>query len=139
MPPQMVDVMEDAVKQYRLNPKRETEDVVNQCADEIGVTLHFPDTIIRQMILSFIDREASFRLRHELIEATKPFGMSVFGEPFWGKAVGKSFYKGGINYYSGEIAGLYESSTINLNISKYQLKTTVNQRVLTAPYATVFS
>ena len=133
MPPGMVDVLDRAVHEYRKNFQRETEEVVRDCARALGVEVEFPNGIVRQMILSFIDREAGFRQRHEIVERLKPFGISVYGEPFWSRAVGESCYKGQINYYSRQIADLYSSSRINLNISKYQLKTTVNQRVFDCP------
>jgi spore maturation protein CgeB len=138
MPPRMVDVLDESIKQYRLNPKIETEEIVKQCTADLGVEFGFPNGIVRQMVLSFIDREASFRLRHETIEGLKPFGVSVYGESFWEKVVGKAFYKGQIDYYSDEIARLYRSSRINLNISKYQLKTTINQRVFDCPLCNGF-
>jgi len=133
MPPEMADVLDATIYQYRLNPKRNIEDILKVCGHKNGVKFEFPDGIVKQMVLSFIDREASFRLRHEIVEALKPFDISVYGENFWKRVVGDEFYKGRINYYSSEIANLYRSSKININISKYQLKTTVNQRVFDCP------
>jgi spore maturation protein CgeB len=133
MPPEMANVLDSAIGLYRLNPKRNIEEIIVDCSYKHGLTFEFPDGIVKQMVLSFIDREASFRLRHEIVEILKPFGISVYGEQFWRKAVGGAFYKGRINYYSPEIANLYRSSKININISKYQLKTTVNQRVFDCP------
>lgn len=127
--PCVIDVLEEAIYQYRLNPRRETEEIVRDCAERLACEFKFPDGIVKQMVLSFVDREASFRLRYETVEALKPFGIAVYGEEFWEKVVGREFYKGRIGYYSDQIARLYKSSKINLNISKYQLKTTVNQRV----------
>jgi spore maturation protein CgeB len=133
MPPNMVTVLEKAIEQYRKMPRADAEDVIAACAGAMGVAYRFPDGVVKQMVLSFLDREASFRQRREIIEGLKPLGISVFGEPFWEKVVGKPFYKGSVNYYSPEIVHLYRSSSINLNISKYQLKTTVNQRVFDCP------
>ena len=133
MPPNMVSVLEKAIEQYRKMPVADAEEVIAACAGAMGVGYRFPDGVVKQMVLSFLDREASFRQRREIIEGLKPLGISVFGEPFWEKVVGKPFYKGRVDYYSPEIVRLYRSSRINLNISKYQLKTTVNQRVFDCP------
>lgn len=133
MPPEMADILDSAIYQYRLNPKINTEEIIKVCGNKHGVEFEFPNGIVKQMVLSFIDREASFRLRHEIVEILKSFDISVYGEKFWRRVVGDEFYKGRINYYSPEIANLYRSSKININISKYQLKTTVNQRVFDCP------
>jgi spore maturation protein CgeB len=133
MPAGMAEVLDRTVPAYRNDFLRDTDKVLQDCARDLGVRFTFPNGIVRQMVLSYIDREAGFRQRHEVIESLKPFGVRVFGEPFWEKAVGKAYYKGRINYYSSEIASLYRLSKVNLNISKYQLKTTVNQRVFDCP------
>lgn len=133
MPSGMVDVLDMSVHEYRKNFQRETEEVVRHCARALGMEFEFPDGIVRQMVLSFIDREASFRQRHEIVEELKPFGISVYGEPFWSRVAGESCYKGRIDYYSRQIADLYRTTKINLNISKYQLKRTANQRVFDCP------
>lgn len=133
MPPGMVDVLDRTVPAYRNDFLRDTEEVLAACARELGVQFSFPNGMVRQMVLSYVDREAGFRQRHEIIESLRPFGVRVYGERFWEKAVGKTCYAGPVDYYSPEIASLYRSSRINLNISKYQLKTTVNQRVFDCP------
>jgi spore maturation protein CgeB len=133
MPPEMVDVLERAIEIYRRKNPVHAEAVLHECAETVGVKYSFPNGIVKQMVLSFMDREASFRQRQEIIQGLKVSDISVFGEAFWGKIIGTSYYKGRINYYSSEIRDLYKNSRINLNISKYQLKTTVNQRVFDCP------
>ncbi len=137
-PPFLVDLLEQTIAQYRSTPRHGTEDVLAWCAKRSGVSFRFPNTIVKQMVLSFIDREASFRLRHETVQMLKPFDIAVFGDPFWKQAIGEPFYKGRIRYYSDDISRVYAASRINLNISKYQLKTTVNQRVFDCPMANGF-
>jgi len=133
MPPKMVNVLEKSIENYRRRDPVNAEAVLHECAEIMGVDYSFPNGIVKQMVLSFIDREASFRQRQEIIQCLKFSDISVFGEPFWEKIVGTPYYKGRINYYSSEIGKLYRNSRINLNISKYQLKTTVNQRVFDCP------
>ena len=133
MPSKMVDVLERSIEIYRKRNPVDAEAVLHECAETMGVDYSFPNGIVKQMVLSFLDREASFRQRQEIIEGLKLSSISVFGEPFWKKIIGKPYYKGRINYYSSEIGKLYRNSQINLNISKYQLKTTVNQRVFDCP------
>jgi len=138
MPPGMPDVLDKALGRYITDFKRDTGQILRECARSLGISFEFPNGIVKQMVLSFIDREASFRLRHEAAASLKPFGISIYGEPFWEKIVGKESYKGPIDYYSSAIATLYRTSRINLNISKYQLKTTVNQRVFDCPLCNGF-
>jgi spore maturation protein CgeB len=138
MPAGMVDVLDRTVPAYRNDFLRDPDEILRACARDLGIHFSFPNGIVRQMVFSYIDREAGFRQRHEVIDSLKPFGIRVFGEPFWEKAVGKAYYKGRINYYSPEIASLYRSSKVNVNISKYQLKTTVNQRVFDCPLCNGF-
>ena len=129
IPPAMPDVLAKAIVEYQSDPKADLEDVIVACAQRLGVQYVFPDGIVKQMILSFIDREASFRLRQRIVEGLQPYGIAVYGEPLWKNIVGSKWYKGAVDYYSARIAEVYNESKINLNISKYQLKTTVNQRV----------
>lgn len=129
IPPAMPAVLDKAIVEYQLSPKADPEEVIAACAKRLGLQYAFPNGIVKQMILSFIDREASFRLRQRTVEGLKPFGIAVYGEPLWRDIVGPKWYKGAIDYYSAQIAKVYNGTRINLNISKYQLKTTVNQRV----------
>ncbi len=129
MPPAMIDVLDKAIVVYQSDPKADPDKVIAACAQDLGVQYAFPNGIVKQMILSFIDREASFRLRQKTVAALKSFGIVVYGEPLWSKIAGPSRYRGQVDYYSDQIAKVYSTTKINLNISKYQLKTTVNQRV----------
>lgn len=129
----LMSMLDEVVSEYRRDPMRKTEDVLNQCAARHSMSLEFPNGLVKQMVLSLIERRSSFDLRQGVVETVKPCGITIFGEPYWKKIVGEGGYGGRVDYYSDGIARVYASARVNLNISKYQLKTTVNQRVFDCP------
>jgi len=65
-------------------------------------------------------------------------GLAVYGSDEWKYYIDPKYLRETIDYYGQQIRDIYRFSKINLNISKYQLQTTVNQRVFDVPAANGF-
>lgn len=97
-----------------------------------------------QDICSFIEHGTSFKLRKDLVAPLSRFGLKVYAEPEWGRYLSddcvfkpkvKKIRNSGlaVPYYSDEIVKIYQTSKININVTKLMLKTAVNQRVFDVP------
>ncbi|HUV49879.1 MAG TPA: glycosyltransferase [Anaerolineae bacterium] len=87
----------------------------------------FPD-IIKDMLEGFVEREASLRLRFEVIgRLARSFELVVHGDEIWTKIVG-SGWKGKVNYFDDAVVRVYNRHAVHINISKFQLTQAVNQR-----------
>jgi len=97
-----------------------------------------------QDICSFIEHGTSYKLRKDLVAPLSRFGLRVYGEPEWNRYLADHFVFEAstikaknsdrpIPYYSDEIAKIYQTSKININVTKLMLESTVNQRVFDVP------
>jgi spore maturation protein CgeB len=81
-------------------------------------------------LLMFV--EGTRRLRANWARALVQDGMRIYGDEQWREIVPAA---GGAVNYRSDLAGLYQSSTVNLNITSIQMATAVNQRVFDCPAA----
>lgn len=92
-------------------------------------------------IYHFIDFASSFKPRSELIPPLSTFGLKVYGEPDWEQYLPSACLVSSqqneselaVPYNGEEIVKIYQASKININVTKFMLKTTVNQRVFDVP------
>jgi spore maturation protein CgeB len=84
--------------------------------------------MLKDMLEAFVEREASFRLRLEIIKNINDiFDSVVYGDGMWAKVVGNG-YMGKVNYFNDDIVMAYNRYAVHVNISKFQLKEAINQR-----------
>lgn len=81
-------------------------------------------------LLMFV--EGTRRLRADWVRALVEDGVRVYGDEGWRDIVPEA--AGPVNYRRN-LAGLYQSSTVNLNITSVQMATAVNQRAFDCPAA----
>ena len=94
-----------------------------------------PSEVARRSAISLIERKASLANRVSGISELAPLGVAVYGGDEWKEYIDPQCVRGTIDYYGQQIKDLYRFSKINLNISRFQLLTTVNQRVFDVPAA----
>ncbi len=92
---------------------------------------NFGHNLIRSLesVVEFI---CGTNIRMEVIQGLSKFNIKVCGDADWLKIINQSNYLMPVSYHT-ELAKIYNASDINLNISRVQLKTTVNQRVFDVP------
>lgn len=94
-----------------------------------------PSAVAWKLANSLIEKTASLEKRVSYASELCSLGLAVYGGDEWNRYLDPKYLKGPIDYYGERIKKLYHCSKINLNISKYQLRTTVNQRVFDVPAA----
>lgn len=88
---------------------------------------------IKPSLLAWIEHRAGQYLRLSILNRIKGFNLKVIGEDHWAELMGHEYYGGEIVYTKDNLARLYANTPIIINISRPQLKTTLNQRVYDVP------
>jgi spore maturation protein CgeB len=83
---------------------------------------------------SYIIHYASMLKRKQIMTALKNTGVEIYGDRSgWAELIGPDFLIHEDIDYRKELAGIYRSIGINVNITSCQMKTAVNQRVFDIP------
>lgn len=89
---------------------------------------------LRGRMLRLAEMEASAKRRIEIVAALRDEGIRVVGGAEWKAYVEAGYWMPPVDYLT-DLCGLYRRSRIVLNISRYQLRTGVTQRVFDVPAA----
>ncbi|TSA54890.1 MAG: hypothetical protein D4R45_03325 [Planctomycetaceae bacterium] len=103
-----------------------------------GRVLSRPSEVAWKLAGSLIERKASLVNQVNHISELLSLGIAVYGDDEWKSYIDPKYVRETIDYYGQQIRDVYRFSKINLNISKFQLLTTVNQRVFDVPAASGF-
>jgi spore maturation protein CgeB len=77
-----------------------------------------------------IDMETSAFFREKYVLALRGHNVSIYGDEAWKAVIPEHFSFGGKINYEDDVGALYSMSKINLNVTRTQIQTGVNQRVL---------
>lgn len=92
-----------------------------------GAGMEVPGGVFRDLLEGFVEREASLRLRLGGIERLeRRLGFTVYGDELWKNVVAD--YRGRADYRTDEIVEVYNRYALQVNISRFQLHTAINQR-----------
>lgn len=133
-PDSFEDIFKKIINKYRSRPGLSIELISEATFSDYGFPLRFPSIEIKTLFYNAVEYMANVLHRTETIKALKPFNITVCGGWEWLDVVDKRHYINEVNYFSG-LASIYKNSTINLNISRLQLRTAVNQRLFDVPAA----
>ena len=103
-----------------------------------GRVLSCPSKAAWKLAKSLIEKKASLERRVSHVSELLSLGLAVYGSNEWQHYIDPKYLRTTIDYYGQQIRDIYRFSKINLNISKFQLQTTVNQRVFDVPSADGF-
>jgi len=92
---------------------------------------------LRERICIVAETDASAKKRAEIVSMLSDEGIKVIGGPEWQSFLCPEQLFPPVNYLS-ELCPVYQKSRINLNISKFQLRSGVNQRIFDVPAAGSF-
>ncbi|MEW6327177.1 MAG: glycosyltransferase [Thermodesulfobacteriota bacterium] len=123
-----------------LNPpleKGDTGGFLGESTFRTGHGIPFPDDETERLAGIIVEFEASIHYRASLIGRLKAYDVAVYGEDDWREAL-DFIHLRGVVPYGPELAKIYNASAINLNISRIQLKSSVNQRVFDVPVCQAF-
>ena len=77
-----------------------------------------------------IDMETSAFFREKYLLSLNGYNVHVFGDEAWNEIIPEKYYYGGRIDYEKDVGSLYKSSKVNLNVTRTQIQTGINQRVL---------
>ena len=126
--------------------ERYLNDYKTSIEDHLYKIIHESHTDLKELIFDadkngllksvyfLIDFMASFKKRKDIVTSLVDLGITVYGEKEWENFIPKECMGNlpgtnenfPINYYGNELAKIYYRSKINVNVTKFQLKTTNN-------------
>lgn len=119
------NLLEQTLKVYFENPSLDIRDVFRTVKEILRYDLSIEEE--RDLVVK-LELIGMSLYRKEVIEEIKDLGFCLYGDEGWPKMVGRRIkFLGRIDYQ--DLPKLYTASKINLNITKPQLKTAINQRV----------
>lgn len=125
--------IEKAIREQLRRAGEDTWQIVEGALKEGGISTDGFPQVFRDMLEGFVEREAGLRLRLETMDAVcGRFPAVVYGDELWGKVQGERFC-GRVDYHTDEIVHIYNRYAIHLSLSKFQLRTAINQRPFDVP------
>jgi spore maturation protein CgeB len=123
------EVLKKALELQMENHLLDIQDILFEAQNAYGSFLSYPGLEHVDNVRICIEFAAMSLYRKEVVEAVRDLGLRLYGDKGWERLLdGKVKVEGEIDYRE-EVPLLYNASKINLNITKTQLKTTINQRV----------
>lgn len=140
-PRNLIQVMDRAAALYADDFRTDLDQIMARAIMLTNPGVELPGPEVQKLMLSFVDFAASMKHRTETVSSLKEFDLQVYGDKEWNQILPPGCTTGPMNdkcdvtfpYYGKEIVDVYRKSKINLNITKYQLKTAINQRVFDVP------
>jgi len=137
-PPEVVETMPsgarnifyDCSEQHSQMPHRTVPELIVEAERRQGVQLG--SKAVGQMNF-YVTSEAMMRYRSRAINRLAKFEPHVYGDDGWKMLLGPGPVFRGRMDYENDINKLYSATRVNVNMSKSQLVTSVNQRVFDAP------
>jgi spore maturation protein CgeB len=128
--PDLRKIFVECVERHAVPPHMPAGEILREIEQRMNKTV---TAVNRGGFERQIEFEAMVLYRSRAINRLARFSPSVYGDGGWNSVLAEGpLYCGSIDY-KGDLPFLYCASQINLNLSKSQLITSVNQRVFDAP------
>jgi len=95
------------------------------------------ESVDQEALCRLADEYRAYRYRSGMIEQVKDFDLMLYGDEDWLELVRPGQFGGRAEYY-GDLPDIYGTSAINLNLSRPQLRSGLNQRFFDVPAAEGF-
>jgi spore maturation protein CgeB len=120
---------DEAIRIQSENPLLHISDILFQVKEKLGYEPKFSSEKERSDFKTWLEFASMTLYRKGILEELRDFDIHLYGDPGW-----KEIIKGGIKFlgkvdYYKELPLIYNATTINLNITRAQMKTALNQRV----------
>ncbi|MBI5191894.1 MAG: tetratricopeptide repeat protein [Nitrospirae bacterium] len=132
MPKEMNDVIRLASENLKKGTKKSTPEIYQSALDYFRLNPIYPQEDIPWVINIIIEHESGRDYRAELIRPLLKYGIRIYGNKSWLMVLDKCSLHPAVDYFE-DLPKVYNASLINLNISRTQLVTAVNQRVFDVP------
>jgi spore maturation protein CgeB len=108
-------------------------------AQSLGISIPFSDEKNLTWLAAYIIHLASMKKRKAIVGALVSQGIETFGDPDgWKELLGSGIITHSNIDYRHELGAIYQSISVNINITSCQMPTAVNQRVFDIPMAGSF-
>lgn len=132
MPPEMNDVIRHSVDLFLNGTNKKTPEIYKEALEHFGLKPDYPQGDIEWVLNIIIEHESGRDYRASLIKPLLRYGIKIYGNKSWSIVLGDYNISSQVHYFN-ELPKVYNASDINLNISRTQLVTAVNQRVFDVP------
>ncbi|HAV43616.1 TPA: hypothetical protein DCX15_06350 [bacterium] len=127
--PKTQRTIEEVLRLQKENHLLDISDILEETQRTHNCLLYYPGLEQIESVKICLEFAAMSLYRKKIIESVANLGLKLFGDDGWCTLLdGKIDLQREIDYRT-ELPKLYNASKINLNITKTQLKTTINQRV----------
>lgn len=128
--PAIRNVLFETIEKHSEMPHPPVAALRREAEEKYGAKVTYHDM---NALDSNLQAEGAFRYRARAVNAFARHGINLYGDTGWQGLIEEGVQFRGRIDYSAELNMLYSASRINLNLSKTQLETAVNQRVFDAP------
>lgn len=123
-------IFEESIERHSVPPHPPIAELMADIEKRDGVKVNAPNRHAMDFCLAV---QSMFLYRNRALGRAARFGPHIYGDEGWRDVVpAGTEYRGPIDYME-DLKYLYSASKVNLNLSKSQLLTSVNQRVFDAP------
>lgn len=127
-------LVKKAVTKVLAQPQRKIPLVINELCRELKYQLPFADEKNLTWFSSYIFHSASMEKRIQIIKSLIPYGIRTFGDQQgWQNLFGDTIRTHSDIDYNTQLATIYNSIQVNINITSCQMPSAVNQRVFDIP------
>ncbi len=122
------DALDQTIDLIIGSPAGSTVTILKACLATANLEWDRLTGIQQDMLEGFAEREAGLRQRLAMLaELNEHYELAVYGDDLWQKSFGER-YHGLANYFNDTIVNVYNRHAVQVNISKFQLVSAINQR-----------
>jgi spore maturation protein CgeB len=132
----LLPLVETCARDLIADPMLRVQGAIPIVAEKLGIPPPFTDEYNLTWLAAYIIHHASMEKRKIIVNALIPLGIETFGDPDgWKELLGDSVITHPNIDYRHELASVYHSIAVNINITSCQMPTATNQRVFDIPMA----
>jgi spore maturation protein CgeB len=137
--PSLEPIATRAADRLLTSPSASVMPAIREACRETGKTIPFTDDMNLTWLCAYVIHTASMIRRREIVGACVPMGIHLFGDhEGWRDLAGPSAITHNAVDYRRELAAVYRSAAVNINVTSCQMRTAVNQRVFDVPLSNGF-
>ncbi len=137
MPEVVNDVIDYSVKLLVNGEKMVTLDILHEAFKQFGLVPEYPADDIEWILSIIIEYESGRDIRINTLRPLIKYNVKIYGDNLSSYLPEGSIIYPSVPYFE-ELPKVYNSTAINLNISRTQLRSAVNQRVFDVPACRAF-
>ena len=135
--PSITPIIDNLIKRTNLDFFKPVQPLLKDTAQSMGIDWDEISSNLQEKITMVAESHMSALKRIGIIDRLKQFNIKVTGGPDWQPYLNQDQLYPPVDYLKG-LCKIYQKSLINLNISRFQLRSGVTQRIFDVPAARGF-